>query len=149
MNLKFPSKRSNNTATPKGWGEELIIHANENYCVKILTLHRGGECSLHFHTEKEESFLVLEGKVEVELFFNLERSIVTLEEGESLDIPPFMAHRFKAVVDSKLLEASNQDREEEDLIRIEGGDTQKAKVLPISNKDFSAWEGKCRRTLGL
>ena len=127
----------------------MVIHANENYCVKILTLHRGGECSLHFHTEKEESFLVLEGKVEVELFFNLERSIVTLEEGESLDIPPFMAHRFKAVVDSKLLEASNQDKEEKDLIRIEGGDTQEAKVVPISNTEFTQWQGKCRRTFGL
>ena len=149
MNLKFPSKRSNNKATPKGWGDELVIHANEKYCVKILTLNKGGECSLHFHTEKEESFLVLEGRVDVELFFNLERSVVTLEQGESIDIPPFMAHRFKAQVDSKLLEASNQDKEEDDLIRIEGGDTQKAKVFPISNKDFSTWEGKCRSRLGL
>ena len=146
--MKFPVKQQNQTVNAKGWGQETIVHNNENYCVKLLNLQQGGQCSLHFHKKKEESFLVLEGHVEVELFYDLERKYVDLRRGESIDIPPFMAHRFRAIENSRLLEASNQDLEEADLIRIESGDTQKNKILPIDDAEFIKWEQDCKAIIG-
>jgi mannose-6-phosphate isomerase-like protein (cupin superfamily) len=147
--MKFPTKRPNKEPRiNKGWGEEVVIHNDQNYCTKILNLKQGGECSLHMHLEKHETFLVLVGEVEIELFFNLERKSFTLKEGESIDIPARMGHRFRALQISTLLEASNYDKEEEDIIRIEGGDTQNLKAFPISNKEFEKWEIKCKRIAG-
>jgi mannose-6-phosphate isomerase-like protein (cupin superfamily) len=147
--MDFPSKRPNKEPRiNKGWGEEVIIHNDPNYCTKILNLKQGGECSLHLHLEKHETFLVLVGEVEIELSFNLKRESLILKEGESIDIPARMAHKFKALKTSTLLEASNHDKEEEDIIRLEGGDTQKTRPLPIGNTEFNEWETRCKRIAG-
>ena len=148
-NMEFPKKQNNTTVNKKGWGDEHVIHSNSNYCVKILELNKGGKCSLHFHKIKEESFLVLEGKVQISLKYNLQEENIILNKGESIDIPPLLPHRFEALVDSKILEASNEDREEEDLVRVEPGDTQETPRLPISNRKFIEWEEKCNRMNGI
>lgn len=148
--MEFPDKHSNKKIIPKGWGSECIVHSNANYCVKILHLKDKGECSLHFHKRKEESFLVLEGEVQIELCYNGKEKLLTLSRGESIDISPFMAHRFKALKESTVLEASNEDLEQDDLIILEAGDTQKLEdyALPISNQKFIKWEEKCKAIIG-
>ena len=147
--MNFPKKNpKKEPCLNKGWGEEVVVHNDQNYCTKILNLKRGGECSLHMHLEKHETFWVLSGEVEIELFFNLERNRLILKAGESIDIPARMGHKFKALQPSTLIEASNYDREEEDIIRIEGGDTQNDKTLPIGNREFSRWEEQCKRITG-
>ena len=147
--MTLPTKHKNKKINPKGWGDEKVIHNNERYCVKILSLNKGGRCSLHYHKRKEESFLVLSGKVEVDFVVDGEETIMILEEGESVDIPPYVAHRFKALETSELLEASSQDLEEDDLIRIEAGDTQDLnRQLPIGNREFIKWEEKCKSIIG-
>ena len=147
--MNFPIKNFNKEPRiAKGWGEEVIIHNDEDYCIKILNLKQGGECSLHLHLEKSETFLVLSGEVEIELFSDLERSLCTLKQGESIDIPARMGHKFRAIQASSLIEASNYDKEEEDIIRLEGGDTQNHKAFPIGNREFMAWEEKCKRIMG-
>ena len=147
--MNFPKKQSiKQSHLNKGWGEEVVVHNDENYCTKILNLKRGGQCSLHMHLEKHETFLVLVGEVEIELFFNLKRESLILKEGESIDIPARMAHKFKALQASTLLEASNYDKEEEDIIRLEGGDSQQERPFPIGNREFIEWETKCKRIIG-
>ena len=147
--MNLPTKHKNKKINPKGWGDEKVIHNNERYCVKILSLNKDGRCSLHYHKRKEESFLVLSGKVEVDFVVDGEETIMILEEGESVDIPPYVAHRFKALESSELLEASSQDLEEDDLIRIEAGDTQDLnRQLPIGNREFTKWEEKCKSIIG-
>ncbi len=147
--MNLPVKHKNKKINLKGWGSEKVIHNNEKYCVKILSLRQGGTCSLHYHKRKEESFLVLSGKVELDFVLDGQETIMILEEGESVDIPPYVAHRFKALETSELLEASSQDLEEDDLIRIEAGDTQTLKrQLPIGNREFTKWEEKCKSIIG-
>ena len=87
--------------------------------------------------------------MQISLKYNLQEENIILNKGESIDIPPLLPHRFEALVDSKILEASNEDREEEDLVRVEPGDTQKAPRLPISNTKFIEWEEKCNRMNGI
>ena len=83
--------------------------------------------------------------MQISLKYNLQEESIILNKGESIDIPPLLPHRFEALVDSKILEASNEDREEEDLVRVEPGDTQEAPRLPIGNRKFIEWEGKMQQ----
>lgn len=146
--MDFPTKHKNTRVQQKGWGLETVVHNNSKYCIKLLDIEKGKECSLHYHKRKEEGFLVLKGRLQIVFEHSGKTEIVELNEGESVDIPEYMAHKFIALEDCRVLEASNQDLEEEDLIRIKDGDSQREKQLPISNRDFIAWEQKCNRIHG-
>ena len=146
--MVFPKKHTNTKVNSKGWGIEKVVHNNSNYCVKLLEVNEGKECSLHYHRRKEESFLVLEGSLEICFEQDGQREIVVLEKGESVDIPEYLPHKFKALKASRILEASNQDLEEDDLVRVRDGDSQRERQIPISNRDFAEWEAKCSRING-
>lgn len=146
--MNFPKKHTNTTVNQRGWGLETVVHNNSKYCVKILDVEKGRECSLHYHKQKEESFLVLEGQLEIIFEHGGQAKNIVLDKGESIDIPEYMPHKFLALEDSRVLEASNQDLEENDLIRIKDGDSQRDRQLPISNRDFIEWEQKCNRIRG-
>ena len=51
----------------KQWGQELWLANNEkhDYCGKILTVNAGFGTSLHFHSNKHETFYVREGRLQV------------------------------------------------------------------------------------
>jgi len=144
--MKFPNKNSHKIA-PKGWGREVHIHNDQDYCGKLLYLNEGGQCSLHFHINKAETFYILEGRVELELFHDLNTEYILLEEGESIDIPRFLAHSFRGIKKSVILEISTFD-EETDSVRIKEGDSQRQQCLPIDDDAFIKWEEKCKRING-
>ena len=145
--MKLPKKNSAFKIAPKGWGREIHIHNDQDYCGKLLELNEGGKCSLHYHINKKETFYILKGRVEVRLFYDLEEETVVLNEGESIDIPRFLAHSFTGVIESTILEISTFD-EESDSVRIEAGDSQKSKLFPIDDDKFIEWEQKCKRING-
>jgi mannose-6-phosphate isomerase-like protein (cupin superfamily) len=95
---------------PKLWGSEEWIVNNNLYCQKILLIKEGYQCSLHYHSIKDETFYVLEGEIELELGVRenpLEK--VTLKEGDAIRVLPFIFHRFKSLYPvSKVLECSTQ-----------------------------------------
>jgi D-lyxose ketol-isomerase len=45
------------------WGYEIELENNELYCGKLLILENGECSSLHYHKDKQETFIVLSGKV--------------------------------------------------------------------------------------
>ena len=47
---------------PKKWGEEIILHNDENYCGKLLRFIKGGKFSMHFHMRKVETWYINEGE---------------------------------------------------------------------------------------
>ena len=51
----------------KGWGYELWIANNDLYCGKILHFNKGKKCSWHYHKIKQETFLILFGKVQLKI----------------------------------------------------------------------------------
>ena len=144
--MKFPNKNSHKIV-PKGWGREVHIHNDRDYCGKLLHLNEGGQCSLHFHVNKTETFYILEGRVELELFHDLNTEKILLEEGESIDIPRFLAHSFRGIKKSVILEISTFD-EETDSVRIKAGDSQNKGCYPIDDDKFIEWEQKCNRING-
>ena len=108
----------------KGWGYELWIHNDEEYCGKLLYFKKGKKCSLHYHNLKKETFYVQSGCLEC-TFYNLdkpeEKSTLILAAGDSKEIPRRLVHQMKALEDTVMFEFSTQHFDE-DSIRIEKGD---------------------------
>lgn len=103
---------------PKPWGSELIWARTDDYVGKLIHIDAGQRLSLQLHRQKDESILVVRGRLR--LHSGDDADSVTsriLEEGEAAHIPPRMIHRFEAVVDTDLVEVSTPQLT--DVVRLE------------------------------
>lgn len=95
---------------PKGWGHELIIANNENYCGKLLVFNAGKKFSMHFHKLKHETWYVSKGSFILRTVDfstgKLEES--TIKEGNIVPIPQFQPHQLEALEDGVIFEVSTQ-----------------------------------------
>ena len=98
----------------KVWGYEKWLENNDKYCSKLLSLNKGYQCSLHYHKVKDETFVVTQGHVRLELG----KEVHHLREGNFMRIPPGVPHRFMGVEDSLIIEVSTH-HDEADSHRIE------------------------------
>jgi len=83
--------------------------------MKVLILNRGYQCSLHYHPVKAESFLCIEGEVEIEL----DSVTYVLTPGTSIDIPPGHPHRFSARTPTATVVEASTHHSDEDVVRLE------------------------------
>lgn len=96
---KFPTKVNFNqkfSLFEEQWSPKVIAEMN-NYQFKLARLE--GEFVWHQHEETDETFIVLEG----ELSIDLESGPVVLRAGEMLVIPKGMRHRPHATTEAKVL----------------------------------------------
>jgi mannose-6-phosphate isomerase len=103
----------------KPWGYELIWALTERYCGKMLFIRAGEQLSLQFHRVKDESWLVYEGKAEVELASAGEAVTVTevVAPGASFHFQPGTVHRVRALEDTKIFEVSTPELD--DVVRLD------------------------------
>jgi mannose-6-phosphate isomerase-like protein (cupin superfamily) len=99
---------------PKAWGYEQWIENNDKYCCKILGLNKGYQCSLHYHKNKDETFLVTVGHVRLELG----DEVLHLRPGSFARVPQNTLHRFAGIEDSVIIEVSTH-HEDSDSYRTE------------------------------
>jgi mannose-6-phosphate isomerase-like protein (cupin superfamily) len=103
----------------KPWGHELIWAESEHYVGKVLFLKAGESLSLQFHREKDESWLVQQGRAKVEL--GSVGAAVLNEEvvnaGVCFRFRPGTVHRVTALVDTTILEVSTPQFD--DVVRLE------------------------------
>lgn len=112
----FPEQKhlSDLTIIPKIWGYEHILVNTPRYCSKILSVTPGFQCSIHYHKDKGETFLVQEGLLRLELWtwkkvvvscpiesprerdFLGEKTTLILRPGDSITLPPNTPHRFSS-----------------------------------------------------
>ena len=115
----------------KVWGREVIFATNEKYCGKLLCFNKAGnKFSLHFHTEKDESWYVLNGSFELEIVNTKDASTMkkVLAKGDTWRNPPHLPHRLIALEDdSIIIEVSTPDSVE-DNHRIAPGDSQNGSI---------------------
>jgi mannose-6-phosphate isomerase-like protein (cupin superfamily) len=109
---------------PKGWGYELIIANNGDYCGKILHVEKGKKCSMHFHVNKHETFYIVRGCIIMRLI----RKDGSQEEfemitGAVLEIHPGLMHQFESLpyTDTDIVEVSTT-HENSDSYRVSKGD---------------------------
>ena len=103
----------------KPWGHELVWAKTEDYAGKLLFVRAGQALSLQFHREKDESWYVLEGRVELQLG-EAGQAVLTTEvvgSGAALRLRPGTVHRIRAVEDTTILEVSTPQLD--DVVRLE------------------------------
>ncbi len=106
------------TVVDKPWGHELIWAQTDRYVGKILHIRAGEALSLQFHRQKDETIMVLSGRMQLTHFIEgQEPSTHELAPREPFHITPGMRHRMVALEDTDVLEVSTS--EIEDVVRLE------------------------------
>lgn len=110
----------------KGWGREVIVTNNDEYCGKLLYFDKGKKFSMHFHIDKKETFYVLKGYLRLHYFDlnNADEKQHNLHEGNVIEINRCEPHQIEALEDSIIIEFSTR-HEDSDSYRITKGDSQK------------------------
>jgi mannose-6-phosphate isomerase-like protein (cupin superfamily) len=102
----------------KPWGHELIWAHTERYVGKILVIETGRRLSLQKHEVKDESILVLSGRLRLSL--EDESGDVVVEElgpGEHRRVATGRIHRYEAIERCELVEVSTPELD--DVVRLQ------------------------------
>jgi mannose-6-phosphate isomerase len=104
-------------AIQKPWGYEILWAWRGNYAAKILHIQAGHRLSLQYHRVKEETVLLVRGRLTIELE-GPDASLQQIEvlPGQVFHIDRGRKHRFVAMEDSDLLEVSTPELD--DLVRL-------------------------------
>jgi len=110
----------------KGWGRENIWATNDKYCGKLLEFNQGAKFSMHFHSEKEETWYVLSGKFKVICINtnNASQYEKELNVGDVWHNPPLLPHQVICLEAGTIIEVSTPDSVE-DNYRVMKGDSQR------------------------
>jgi quercetin dioxygenase-like cupin family protein len=102
----------------KPWGNELIWAETERYVGKILHIKKGCSLSLQYHRQKDETVMVLAGKMRFEHWREGEKPQFTdLGPREPFHVTPFLRHRMTALEDTDVLEVSTTELD--DVVRLQ------------------------------
>lgn len=103
---------------PKRWGREVWLVNTDDYCAKRLLLNRGARTSLHYHSIKRETFVVVSGVLNL-ILGSREQRQETLTAGDCFDLPAGIPHRLinAGVSTLEVLEISTHHRDA-DSIRV-------------------------------
>ena len=103
----------------KPWGWELVWAHADQYVGKLLFVRAGHSLSLQFHRVKDESWLVQEGRAEIEMADPgaavMDSEIVGA--GSAFRLPAGTVHRVTALDDTLILEVSTPHLD--DVVRLE------------------------------
>lgn len=117
-----------NETVVKGWGKETIFADTDMYCGKFLEFKTAGnKFSMHFHKEKDETWVVLSGSFLLRVIDTKTAQVVdkVMRPGDRWRNPPMMPHQLEALEDnSVIIEVSTEDHSE-DNYRVLPGDSQK------------------------
>ena len=102
----------------KPWGHELIWAKTGRYVGKILHVRAGEALSLQYHRVKDETIMVLAGRLKFEHFADGEAPRAReLGPGEPFHVTPGLRHRMIAIEDTDVLEVSTPELD--DVVRLE------------------------------
>ena len=102
----------------KPWGHELIWSHTDRYVGKILVIETGKRLSLQRHEVKDESILVLSGRLELTLE-DADGALVVEELGPGAHrrVETGRIHRYAAIERCELIEVSTPELD--DVVRLE------------------------------
>ena len=109
---------------PKGWGYEKWIVNKDDYCGKLLHMIKGKKCSWHYHTLKDETFYLQDGKILLKYSDDddiKKAKEIVLNRGDKFHIYRGLRHQMFALEDTDLFEFSTQHFEH-DSNRVIPGD---------------------------
>lgn len=116
MNEKRRSSKP--TRVGKPWGYELIFARTRQYVGKVLKIRKGHRLSLQFHRRKDESILVVSGRLKLTHGPSPRRlRTEILAPGQTFHVRPRWVHRFEASSTCTLFEVSTTQLG--DVVRLE------------------------------
>jgi mannose-6-phosphate isomerase len=102
----------------KPWGYEILFARTDRYGGKVLFIRKGEQLSLQFHRVKDEVIYVHEGRIELEIGDpGGALDIEVVGPGKAFHLRPGAVHRWRALEDAVVLEASTP--EFDDVVRLE------------------------------
>lgn len=106
----------------KVWGTRDRVFSSDMCEIDYLELYPNSQCSVHFHDEKINKFIVIVGEVLIRTCFG----DVLLKKGERIVIEPPLVHQFKTLDGpAKLIEIAYVNDGfilEDDIVRrVQGG----------------------------
>ena len=106
------------TKVDKPWGHELIWAKTERYVGKVLHIRAGEALSLQYHHVKDETIMVLSGRMQFTHYAEGHPPETTeLAPNIPFHITPGMRHRMVAVEDTHIVEVSTPELD--DVVRLE------------------------------
>ena len=99
------------------WGKFEVFAKNEPTTVKIITIKKGGECSLQYHNQRAEFWRVLSGTPDIRIGDVTTRA----KKGDEFRVPIGALHRFSAPDNGvEILEIGFGTFDEQgDIVRLE------------------------------
>lgn len=94
----------------KAWGRTRRLIGSELFERHELEVNRGGFCSVHWHAERANRFIVLTGEIHVFAFYGWHVERHELGPDNILDIPSLVPHIFQVISDGRVLEDYWPDR---------------------------------------
>lgn len=102
----------------KPWGHELIWAVTDRYVGKVLHIKKGHSLSLQYHVKKDETVMVLRGKMAFTHYRDGEPPVVTeLGPNQPFHVTPGLRHRMTALEDTDVVEVSTTELD--DVVRLE------------------------------
>ena len=95
----------------KPWGREIILNTPDlPYTAKILEIKAGKRLSLQYHDQKLETLCLFSGEANI-IWGKDQASLLTekMIENQGYTITPGTVHRFEAITDCQLFEASTPE----------------------------------------
>src|SRR5258708_6231442 len=80
----------------KPWGYEIVWAETDRYVGKILHIDAGQKLSRQYHVKKDETFLVEQGEMDLEVGRGNELRTIRMRSRESFHCPPGTVHRMVA-----------------------------------------------------
>jgi mannose-6-phosphate isomerase-like protein (cupin superfamily) len=112
------SYRTSPRKVEKPWGWELVWAEADQYVGKLLFVRAGESLSLQYHEQKDESWLVQEGRARVELGeVGGDLDAVEIVPGDAFRYRPRTVHRVTAIEDTLIVEVSTTQLT--DVVRLE------------------------------
>ncbi len=96
----------------KPWGKEIWYELNDKYCFKKLIVKAGCRLSLQYHQYKKETLLCVSG----DGIYTIDKRELQFAPNDFITIEPGTLHRFEAITDCVLIEASTP--EVTDVVRV-------------------------------
>jgi mannose-6-phosphate isomerase-like protein (cupin superfamily) len=101
----------------KPWGTVATYALNQPSSVRVITVQPGAETSVHYHRMRDETWVVLDGGLEVEVGEVASRP----GPGDEFMIPAEQTHRIRCVGErpGRILEIAYGYTSEDDSLRLE------------------------------
>jgi mannose-6-phosphate isomerase-like protein (cupin superfamily) len=99
------------------WGAEMLLAETPEYTLKLLRYRAGKAGGLQFHTRKDEAFHLYMGTALVDCDMGAGLWRTEMKPGQTFHVPAGAVHRFTAITDCVVFEASTNVKN--DRVRME------------------------------